>query len=62
MFCYISKDCPGANGPECTVFFNEGVKIRNKRGTCNFKSIRTRKEAAGGKKVNPLKASKRKNK
>lgn len=59
MFCYISNGCQGANGPECSIFFPAGVKIRNKRCKCNFKEMRMHHEVKGGKKVNPLKASKR---
>jgi hypothetical protein len=59
MFCYISSGCIGADGPECSIFLPVGVKIRNKRCSCNFKEMRVHKESKGGKKVNPLKASKR---
>jgi hypothetical protein len=67
MFCYISGVinggfvCPKADGPECSIFFPAGVKIRNKRCTCNYKDMRNPvgKDGKAKKKVNPLKASKR---
>lgn len=64
MFCYLSNlngfKCIGADGPECKVFYPEGVRIRNKRGTCNFKDMRSpNTKITAGRKVNPLKQSKR---
>jgi hypothetical protein len=66
MFCYISGSinggfvCPKSNGPECEVFNRAGVRIRNTKGSCNFKNMRDpNKKNEQGKKVNPLKQSKR---
>ncbi len=67
MMCSLAnteKDgyaCPGSTEGNCDIFLPEGVDIRNKRGECNFKSMRNPKKVTGDKKkVNPLKASKRK--
>ena len=66
FFCYISGElyggckCIGANGPECGVFLPQGVRIRNNRVKCNFKEMRMTTTDTNKRKVNPLKASKRK--
>jgi hypothetical protein len=60
MFCILHRECPrsGDNG-HCTVFF--GTRRVNRTGRCEYAHLPSA-EAMGtaAKKVNPLKASRRK--
>ena len=44
MFCYRSRKssfvCPGASGPECTVYSHHGIRRVNKTGKCVFRDMR----------------------
>lgn len=45
MKCVIAKNdefvCPAVNPDnECTVYANEGVLARERRGSCNYKELR----------------------
>ena len=52
--------CPGVDKHQCcTIYFDEGIARNNKTGNCQFKDTRKPVETTRGKKVNPLKQSKR---
>lgn len=56
----VSFVCPVVEGCRCPVYRDEAVAAFNRRGTCVFKDIRAPKAVSAAKKVNPLKASKKK--
>ena len=65
MICLLGAalGCEGLNEDNtCSIFHNEGVKLRMQEGICVFKNIRASKVGVHTpkdvKKTNPLKASK----
>lgn len=65
LVCPLAKEdgfiCPGMNSFDgCSIYNNDGILLRKRIGSCDFKNLR-KPEVIGKKKfVNPLKASKRK--
>lgn len=66
LVCSLAKEggfvCPGMNSFDgCSVYNNDGILLRKRIGSCDFKNLRKPEVTVGKKKfVNPLKASKRK--
>jgi phage gp45-like len=64
MICPLGKalGCEGLKDGNCSVFFDEGVKLRVLKGICEFKNIRAPKIGINapkkGKMLNPIKAAK----